>query len=100
MKRYNATNGVIERTDGFWVSYDAVQKEIERLQKRVAELEDAYVKSDETIQIWIHKYRERGERMKEMQDALQKVIDDSEIGVVPRSHLDRIERLLETGEPL
>ena len=41
MKRYNAVGGVIERTDGFWVSYDAVQEEIENLRQRVAELEDS-----------------------------------------------------------
>jgi hypothetical protein len=32
-----------------------------------------------------------------LKQALQKVLDDSEIGVVPRSHLDLIERLL-SGE--
>ena len=34
------------------------------------------------------------ERVIELEAVLQKVLDDTEIGVVPRSHLDRIERLL------
>lgn len=33
-------------------------------------------------------------RVQELESALQKVLDDTEIGVVPRSHLDRIEELL------
>ena len=102
--------------------------EIERLRQRVAELEDENkrLKLDvdtcsETLKISEQerirlqkaghayrdrmreattKYKERGERMKAMRNALQKVLDDSDIGVVPRSHLDRIERLLKTGEPL
>lgn len=30
----------------------------------------------------------------ELEKALQKVLDDNEIGVVPRSHLDHIQKLL------
>ncbi len=40
-------------------------------------------------------YYKAAERMDALENALQKVLDDSEIGVVPRSHLDRIERLLD-----
>jgi hypothetical protein len=32
--------------------------------------------------------------IEQLEDALQKVIDDSVCGVVPRSHLDKIEKLL------
>ncbi len=33
--------------------------------------------------------------VEQLEDALQKVLDDSEVGVVPRSHLDKIAALLE-----
>ncbi len=38
----------------------------------------------------------RRERIIRLEEALQKVLDDSEVGVVPRSHLDCIEYLLKT----
>ncbi len=31
-----------------------------------------------------------------LEKALQKVLDDSEIGIVPKSHLDHIQKLLKT----
>lgn len=42
-----------------------------QLHKQVEELKAAYVKSDESIQIWVHKYRERGERIKELKEELK-----------------------------
>ena len=33
-------------------------------------------------------------KLNQFEDALQKVLDDSEIGIVPRSHLDRIKKIL------
>ena len=33
-------------------------------------------------------------KLNQLEDALQKVLDDSAIGIVPRSHLDKIERLI------
>lgn len=34
------------------------------------------------------------QRVAELEDALHKVIEDSELGIVPRSHLDKIKDLL------
>ena len=49
---------------------------------------------------WVDKLREladpQADRLRTMERVLQKVLDDSDIGVVPRSHLDTIETLLNT----
>ena len=79
-------------TDGPW-EYD----EFSNVLKGGAEVTDVFMNSKDAQHIAHFNpayMREYEARMIELEKALQKVVDDSEIGVVPRSRLDRIERLL------
>ena len=81
---------------------DAVRSvaELEWAQQRIAELESNAV-PDGYITIPAESWHEQMQIEQELsatverlRNSLQKVLDDSEIGVVPKSHLDSIESLL------
>ena len=84
---YEATYASFTRLDAACDGDMPAQRELSKLRKENERLEQQCKES----------FEKRGELYREnerLREALQKVLDDSEIGVVPRSHLDRIERLL------
>lgn len=89
MKKHEALNKLLYCCDGLKTEY--VKNNFGEAQSWIRHISDAYQNyeevEDEAEACAINMHDE-------LVDALQKVVDDTEIGVVPRSHLDRIEKLL------